>query len=717
MSSPTICAKCARMFEPEEPSGQSPLCPTCNKDISRETIMLEPMAKIADELLALISPSSAMISDANGLPSSSMSSDANAGASVDTPALNSNDATGLPSPIHRPDTKRDLLKTTRRNRLDPPKIKPLQTTRRMRRQPDPTDAAEPLKTTNRNNGSRLKNTGRTRIDEVLARNQQANMSQQWWRVNVALTLCLATIAMGWFFYQLFIKRSSDRVGSNVAGTTKLPISYNQIRTFLDAILQRPDHEANLAAIALMVAWEDFRDTFGKDLDIVGYLRKIDRMADKIQVNIQDKMEPREVIATMATHLYETEKFCTSQNGWDPSNLYLNMILDGKQGYCLGFAELWLALAERIKWRGKRLPIYGVLVPYHIFCRWDDGKNRHNIETLHTPPLPEPTVTDGPRRPVKPFVLKAGREFSDQFYQENYYITPESIAQGIYLRNISTKEVIACIYSNRANLQLGRLGSLKNSKERGTTFQKARQDIAQALLWQPGNAIALYNQAMILSQYQQQHQEALAILERLEKCDPAATVLYLAGSIHTHLHNYETAIAYFNRALQAPTLRRNLISQIPSATANVYFMWQKYDQAIAFCEEFISHNDRDSDAIVPLLFLLIRIHNLTGEYDKATAHALLLENLLGKTGEVLSVLGELALHQNDLASAKKHFEEALWSNSRFAPALYGMGLYWLRSNDLKNALECLEKALLYDPGLTEAQQELDKLRKRLANGEK
>lgn len=69
---------------------------------------------------------------------------------------------------------------------------------------------------------------------------------------------------------------------------------------------------------------------------------------------------------------------------DPCNLLPSAVLARKEGYCVGIAAIYLALAERLD-----LPIHAVAIPTHVYLRYDDGRSRIDIETLAMgAPVPE-----------------------------------------------------------------------------------------------------------------------------------------------------------------------------------------------------------------------------------------------------------------------------------------------------------------------------------------
>ena len=59
---------------------------------------------------------------------------------------------------------------------------------------------------------------------------------------------------------------------------------------------------------------------------------------------------------------------------DPSDLFLNGIMDTRQGTCANMALLWVVLAQRLGW-----PVSLATVRAHFIARFDDGKKIINIE--------------------------------------------------------------------------------------------------------------------------------------------------------------------------------------------------------------------------------------------------------------------------------------------------------------------------------------------------
>ncbi len=63
---------------------------------------------------------------------------------------------------------------------------------------------------------------------------------------------------------------------------------------------------------------------------------------------------------------------------NPSDLFLNGVMDTRQGTCANMAALHVALGRRLGW-----PVSLACVNSHFICRYDDGEVTHNIEATQS----------------------------------------------------------------------------------------------------------------------------------------------------------------------------------------------------------------------------------------------------------------------------------------------------------------------------------------------
>ena len=134
--------------------------------------------------------------------------------------------------------------------------------------------------------------------------------------------------------------------------------------------------------------------------------------------------PTETLNRMNRFFFEQEGFQVTYDLDSAEHLFLDGVLSGKKGYCVGLATVYLALAEELG-----LPIHAVATPKHVFLRWDDGKLRQNIE-----------------------LFQKGREVPDENYIREQKIPQESVQRGVFLANLTRKEFLGFVYQNRGVLE-------------------------------------------------------------------------------------------------------------------------------------------------------------------------------------------------------------------------------------------------------------------------
>jgi tetratricopeptide (TPR) repeat protein len=168
-------------------------------------------------------------------------------------------------------------------------------------------------------------------------------------------------------------------------------------------------------------------------DAAGYLGA-KAILDVVYNNWKIAFDPREeVIETLLPHL----------------------LFQRKSGNCVGVSLILLMLAERC-----RCPLFGVVLPTHFFCRYDDGVTRVNIEPN-----------------------KTGFCHPDDYYQSKYFLQEDKKRS---LDNLTKNQTIGVLYYTLGTLSLKRndfsyaLACLKESYRRIPFFNEAKGNYALAL---------------------------------------------------------------------------------------------------------------------------------------------------------------------------------------------------------------------------------------------
>jgi hypothetical protein len=129
---------------------------------------------------------------------------------------------------------------------------------------------------------------------------------------------------------------------------------------------------------------------------------------------------------------------------EPSDLFLNGVMDTRQGTCANMPTLHVALAWRLGW-----PVSLACAGSHFFARFDNGQVTYNVEATNNG--------------------QGGfHSHPDQYYRERYQVSAQAIHSGSDLRAANPRELLAFFFRFRARYfnDTGR-------------FSEARQDYVMA----------------------------------------------------------------------------------------------------------------------------------------------------------------------------------------------------------------------------------------------
>jgi hypothetical protein len=116
--------------------------------------------------------------------------------------------------------------------------------------------------------------------------------------------------------------------------------------------------------------------------------------------------------------YDLEGFDAS----NPSDLFLNGLIDRRRGTCVSMPMLYVALGWRLGY-----PIRPVWVPTHILARWDDGTARVNIEATGY-----------------------GGDLPDEHYEKEFLVSAECRERGVELVSLMPRQTLALLLLARAD---------------------------------------------------------------------------------------------------------------------------------------------------------------------------------------------------------------------------------------------------------------------------
>ena len=134
---------------------------------------------------------------------------------------------------------------------------------------------------------------------------------------------------------------------------------------------------------------------------------------------------RYVEEELGIHYKDEQKDAASARYTDPSDLFLNGLIDTKRGTCGNMAALFVAIGWRLGW-----PVSLACVRSHLILRSDNGLVQYNVEAtrsglggMSTPP--------------------------DEYYIKHYNLPPEAIQTGSDLRAVTPRELLGLFVGLRA----------------------------------------------------------------------------------------------------------------------------------------------------------------------------------------------------------------------------------------------------------------------------
>jgi regulator of sirC expression with transglutaminase-like and TPR domain len=135
----------------------------------------------------------------------------------------------------------------------------------------------------------------------------------------------------------------------------------------------PDDWVDLACAALEIARDDY-----PDLDVAGYLRRIDQIAVHVMERLESEKTVYHRIAALNSVMFEEHGFHGNRrNYYDPKNSFPNEVIERKMGIPISLSVLYMEVAQR-----TGLPLYGVSFPGHFLVKYSDDRERIVIDPFN-----------------------------------------------------------------------------------------------------------------------------------------------------------------------------------------------------------------------------------------------------------------------------------------------------------------------------------------------
>jgi regulator of sirC expression with transglutaminase-like and TPR domain len=196
------------------------------------------------------------------------------------------------------------------------------------------------------------------------------------------------------------------VYSSLISKRRIPLKAETI----DELLALPEEEIEVGLGALLIGKE-----YDPQLDVGKYLRKLDKMADKLRSRIGDQTDPEKVITITNRYIFEEAGYGIREDEREPGGPFLHVDLNRKRASPV----LYLTLGEKLG-----LPLTGVRTPGHggTFVRYSSGNNNIDIDAAGN-----------------------GDCFSDLELLSRHPVPNTPAARAYYMRNLTKREVLGCLF--------------------------------------------------------------------------------------------------------------------------------------------------------------------------------------------------------------------------------------------------------------------------------
>src|SRR3989449_4752215 len=136
-----------------------------------------------------------------------------------------------------------------------------------------------------------------------------------------------------------------------------------------ALLDLPDGAIDLGHASLLIAREEY-----PDLDVHGYLERLDEMAREIRGRMKGTEGAKSQIAHLNRLLFEEMGFRGNREEYyDPRNSFLNDVLDRRIGIPITLSTIYLEVGRRIG-----CPLAGAAFPGHFLVRYDGRETMPDV---------------------------------------------------------------------------------------------------------------------------------------------------------------------------------------------------------------------------------------------------------------------------------------------------------------------------------------------------
>jgi regulator of sirC expression with transglutaminase-like and TPR domain len=139
------------------------------------------------------------------------------------------------------------------------------------------------------------------------------------------------------------------------------------------MLARPDAAIDLAEASLLIACEEY-----PDLDVAGYLSRLEALGEELSGRVPDASDRGAIIAALNEILFEEQGFTgNTADYYDPRNSFLNDVLDRRTGIPITLSMVYMEVARR-----AGVAVDGVGLPGHFIVKFAGPESDLLVDPFH-----------------------------------------------------------------------------------------------------------------------------------------------------------------------------------------------------------------------------------------------------------------------------------------------------------------------------------------------
>ena len=143
------------------------------------------------------------------------------------------------------------------------------------------------------------------------------------------------------------------------------------------------------------------------LDVPGYVRQLDEMAQEVRDRIGPRASGEETVKTLNRYLFAEQGFKgNTKNYYEVENTYLNRVIDRRTGMPISLSIVYLLIGKRL-----HLPVHGIGMPGHFLVKYESDRYKIFVDCFNGGAL----LTE---KNCQRFLTEAGYGFDERYLQHS-----------------------------------------------------------------------------------------------------------------------------------------------------------------------------------------------------------------------------------------------------------------------------------------------------------